>query len=115
MWSTWIQGRSAGQGIVFGLSNSALNRVYNFRRVCSKQEKVARLSSFHMVCPKQGPEMEGDVLLRVVILVFFCCPKQGQVSIPSAAPHPNLGQVSPPPPPSPGLLRSIARLFSSIT
>ena len=52
-----------------------------------------------MVCPKQGPEMEGDVLLRVVILVFFCCPKQGQVSIPSAAPHPNLGQVSPPLPP----------------
>ena len=33
MWP--IQGRATGQGMVFGLS--ALNRVYNFRRVCPKQ------------------------------------------------------------------------------
>ena len=48
--------------MIFGLS--ALNRVYNFRRVCSKQGKVARLSSSNMVCRKQGPKMEGDVLHR---------------------------------------------------
>ena len=30
-----IRGRATGQGMVFGLS--ALNRVYNFMRVCPKQ------------------------------------------------------------------------------
>ena len=31
-----IRGRAAGQGMAFGLS--VLNRVYNFMRVCNKQE-----------------------------------------------------------------------------
>ena len=56
--------------MVFGLY-SALNRVYNFRRVCPKREhlnlfytgKVSRLSSLNMVCPKQGSKIEGDVVL----------------------------------------------------
>ena len=63
-YSVW--GHAAGQGMVFGFS--CVNGIYNFRRACPKQNKVARLSSLNMGCPKQGPKIEGDVLLRVGIL-----------------------------------------------
>ena len=34
----------------------------------------------NMVCPKHGPKLEGDVLLRVSILGLFCL-KQGQLNM----------------------------------
>ena len=42
-----------------------LNRVYNFRQVCPKQRKVAQLLSLLSIM--QGPNIEGDVLLRVLL------------------------------------------------
>ena len=60
--------------------------------------EVERLPLLNMVCPKQGPKIEGDVLLRAVVLGLFFCLKQGQDFIPSAAPlYPNIGHVNPPP------------------
>ena len=48
--------------------------------------------------PKQGREMEADVLHRVGFLAYSC-PKQGQDFKPSAAPlYPKMGQVPPPRP-----------------
>ena len=51
----------------------------------------------YMVCTKQGPKIEGDVLLRIGLLVFFR-PKQSQVFIPSGAHlYPNNTPLPPPP------------------
>ena len=47
---------------------------------------------YFVICPKQGPKMEGVFLHRVGVLGLFC-PKQGQGFKPSAA-------ALPPPPPT---------------
>ena len=39
---------------------------------------------YFLLCPKQGPVIEGVVLHRVCILIFFC-PKQGQDLKPSVS------------------------------
>ena len=50
---------------------------------------------YFVICPKQGPKMEGVVLHRVGISGLFFCPKQGQAFKPSVAPlYPNVGQVT---------------------
>ena len=55
-------------------------------------------------CPKQGPKLPGDILLRVDILAFFF-PKQAKVFIPLAALlHLNIGPVLPPTSPLMGQL-----------
>ena len=61
--------------------------------------KQTKRSVYFVICPNEGPKMEGVVLNRVGIIGLFC-PKQSQGFRPSAAPiHPNKGQVTPPPPP----------------
>ena len=51
-----------------------------------------------MVCHKQGPKIEGVILLRVGILGLSLFYKTGSDFVPSAAPlYPNTGQVPPPP------------------
>ena len=79
------------QGIKFQEAReSALNRFW----ICPKQGKVARLSSLNLICPKQGPKIEGDVLLRVGILGLFCPIDRVRFLYLSAAPlYPNIGQV----------------------
>ena len=60
-----------------------------------------QLLLFNMVCPKQGPEIEGDdAIHRISILgLLFALQKQGQGFVPSVAPlYQNIGQV----PPTPG-------------
>ena len=53
-----------------------------------------------VLCPKQGNKIEGVVLNRVRIIEIFSS-KQGQGFITSAAHlYPNIGRVTPPPPPS---------------
>ena len=60
-----------------------------------------------MVCPKQGPKIEGNAVHKEGILSLFCSPKQGQVFISSAAPlYPNIGHV----PPSPGTRSEISEI-----
>ena len=46
---------------------------------------VKQGSVYFLLCPKQGPIIEGVVLHRVCILGYFCS-KQGQLVKPSAAP-----------------------------
>lgn len=49
---------------------------------------------YFVICPKEGPKMEGIVLERVGTLGLFC-PKLGQGFRPSmAALYPNVGQVN---------------------
>ena len=57
-----IRGRAAGHCVIFGLS--ALNSVYNFRRICPlrRSECILNKESCKIVvvkyifCPKQGPK-----------------------------------------------------------
>ena len=59
------------------------------------QNCVKQGSVYFLLCPKQGPIIEGVVLHRVCILGYFC-PKQGQLVKPSAAPlYPTTGKVLP--------------------
>ena len=76
-----IQGHAAGQGMVLAsfLGDSPNLGVLYF-----------------VICPNQGPKMEGVVLHRVGVLGLFC-PKQGQGFKPSAAALPPF----PPPRPFP--------------
>ena len=67
------------------------------RRISFPDFPVEPESVYFVSCPKQGPEMQAVVLLRVGFSEN-CCPKQGQDFKPSAAPlYPNMGQVPPPP------------------
>ena len=50
-------------GLFFGVP-----KIYDVRE---SESKIARLSSLNMVCPKQGPNIKGDVLLMVGILGIF--------------------------------------------
>ena len=85
----YIRGHAAGERMVFGLS--VLNREYNFSRACPKQglnlsltwygrtivinygvySILSNRSVYFVICPKQGPKMEGVVLHRVGILGLF--------------------------------------------
>ena len=58
-----IHGCAAGQSRVFGFL--AMNSIKNLRQFYPKWVKVARFSLLNMVCPKQGPKIEGVVRHRV--------------------------------------------------
>ena len=63
------------------------------------QNCVKQGSVYLLLCPKQGPKIEGALLPYAGCVFYFFCPKQGQGLKPSAAPlHPTMGQVPPPPP-----------------
>ena len=51
---------------------------------------------YFVICPKQGPKMEGVLLHRVGNLGLFC-PKQGRVSNPQRHPYTKTWVKCPPP------------------